>query len=350
MRAFLLTLSLSLTALLYAGTIISAGDLQVREVAPERVTQIPMGDHLIGYMNPPAAYFTISANTDGFISAIHVEKYAPVKKGEPLFTLKSPRLLELQSHYIKELIDLDYYQKEHDRLEPLAKKGVVASKRFLETENKMLQLKASIDSTKDVMQTNGIDKRTIRKISKERKTFPYITLRAPKAMQVRSIDVNRGDYLSQGEKMATLVDPSICHLEVDLPWQIAATFKPMDQLEAAGTRLIVASIAPTIDPRSQTKALHLEMQESCKGRGGASINAMLYRQHKAWRVPTAALITLDGKNVLFHAKESGYEVIEVTLLSRSSKYAYITGELEKGMAIAASSLIALKSAAEAQQE
>lgn len=350
MRPIFIALYLSLISLLQAGPIISTGNLQVKQISPEAVTQVPLGHYLVGYMNPPAAHYTVSANTDSFVTAIHIEKYTSVRKGDRLFTLKSPRLLELQAQFIGTLIDMDYYQKEKNRLRPLAEKGVVASKRYLETKNKILRLTASAESTKDIMRTYGMDEKTITKITKQRKAHPYITLSAPAKMQIENMTVNSGDFLPQGESLATLVDPALCHLEVELPWQTASTIKTGERLNAQEMRLTVISIAPTIDPRSQTKAIHLKMQESCDGRGGASINTMLFRQKEAWRLPGNAVISLDGKSVIFKREDSGYQIVEVTLLSRESDLVYVTGKLDEAMSIAASSLIALKSAAQAQQE
>ncbi len=350
MRPIIIAIYLSLLSLLQAGSIISTGNLQVKQVNPEAVTQVPLGHFLVGYMNPPASHYTISANTDSFVTAIHIDKYSSVRKGERLFTLKSPRLLELQAQYIGLLIDMDYYQKVENRLRPLAEKGVVASKRYLETKNKMLRLSASAESTKDIMRSYGMDKKTITKITRERKAHPYITLSAPAKMQIENMTVNSGDFLPQGKSLATLVDPALCHLEVELPWQTASTIKADDKLNSDNTQFSVISIAPTIDPRSQTKAIHLKMQESCDGRGGASINTMLFREKEAWRLPSNAVITLEGKNIIFKQEQSGHQVVEVTVLSRESDTVYVTGKLDKTMSIAASSLIALKSAAQAQQE
>lgn len=350
MKTIVSSLLLSTTLLLQAGEIISAGDLQVRQVKPEAVTQVPLGSYLVGYMNPPASRYTVSSNTDGFVTTIHIEKYASVQKGDPLFTLKSPSLLELQSRYISLLIDMDFYQKEQKRLKPLTETGVVAAKRYLEVSNKMMQINASARSIQDVMLSYGMEPKRVDQVTKSRKAYPYITLYAPAAMQVQDIDVVNGDFLPQGKQLATLVDPSRCHIEVDLPWQTVTTISPGDLLYADTTRLTVDAIAPTIDSRSQTKSLHLDMKEDCEGRGGASVNAMLYRQKNAWKVPGDAVITFKGKPVVFRAEGSGYQPIDVILLARDADAVYVDGALDKAQPIAASSLIALKSAAEAQQE
>ena len=152
-----------------AAELINPGTLQVALAAPQASKSVPVGSYLGTYTYPLGARHTVSANTDGFVTEIAVKPYMHVKKGQTLFALKSPKLLDLQSEYIATLLELEYYDKEVKRLEPLASKGVVASKQLTESQNRLQKLVASAAFQRDVLQAYGMQASRLERIAQQHK-------------------------------------------------------------------------------------------------------------------------------------------------------------------------------------
>ncbi|MEJ2467552.1 MAG: efflux RND transporter periplasmic adaptor subunit [Campylobacterales bacterium] len=332
-----------------AAETIDPGTLRVTLVAPEATERIPVGSYLGTYTYPPGARYTVSANTDGFVTKIAVKPFAHVKKGQTLFTLKSPRLLDLQSNYIATLLEREFYEKEVTRLEPLAKKGVVASKKLIESRNRLQKLEASAAFQRDVLLAYGMQPARLKRIAARHKPDPVLFIPAPATGSLTALKVQNGSYVAEGAELAALVETDECHFEIDMPWKTADTLKTGETLTAGGQIFTLFAKAPQIDPVSQTRTLDLHEEGRCGKRGGASMNVALSRRTDAWKVPAVSVVDRNGHSVLFVQKDGGFEPVAVTVLSRREGFCYVTGSLSAGTRIAASSVLALKNVAEGDE-
>ena len=334
---------------LSAADLINPGTLQVALAAPQPARSIPVGNYLGSYTYPPGAHYTVSANTDGFVTKIAVKPFMRVKKGETLFTLKSPKLLDLQSEYIATLLELEYYDKEVKRLEPLAEKGVVASKQLTESLNRRQKLNASAAFQHDVLLAYGMEAARLERIAALHKPDPVLYMTAPEAGSIASLDVQNGSYVAEGAVLATLIDTAECHFEIDMPWQTADTLLLGETLTAGDRTFTLFAKAPLIDPVSQTRTLDLHEAGDCGERGGASMNVTLSRAAGSWKVPSASVAELGGRSVVFVKRDNGFEPLGVDVLSRQEGFCYVTGKLDGGERIASSSVLALRNAASGGQ-
>lgn len=332
-------------ALSLAAAPIDPGTLQISLTAPKASESIPVGNYLGSYTYPPQARYTISANTDGFVTALKVKPYARVKKGQLLLTLKSPKLLDLQSEYINTLLELEYYDKEVQRLEPLAKKGVVASKQLIESRNRLQKLEASAAFQRDVLHAYGMLPSSLERIATRHKPDPILQISAPASGSIATLDVQNGSYVAEGAVLATLIDTAECHFEIEMPWKTADMLKLGEVLTAGSQTFTLFAKAPQIDPVSQTRSLDLHEEGDCGQKGGVSMTVALSRRAPAWKLPAASVVELEGESVVFAERPDGFEPVAVTVLSRRDGYCYVTGSLSTDTRIAASSVMALRSAA-----
>ncbi len=349
MRPSILAITLLLLSQLHAD-VIKAGSLNVALAPVQKVEKVPMGSYLGTYTYPAAHRFTISAYVDGFISEIAVKPYATVKKGQKLFVLESPKLLDLQSDYIATLIELEFQQKEMTRLKPLSEQGVVASKRYTEVKNMYDQLNASIAFKKSLLKSYGLSQSQINRITANHKAYPNLVITSPANATVSSLDVQVGTFVLQGTTLAKVVDTSECHFEIDLPWQLASTLTPDEKLYSDKSVFSIFAMSPEIDPVSQTRSIDLHETEGCNAQGGASVNVTLYRKTVAWMVPSSALVGTQDGYAVFVAEQGGYRMVPVTLLAQLEGKNYISAPLKSSDKIAVSSVLALKSAAEGSPE
>lgn len=342
MKIALIALTAALTL---AAAPVDPGTLQVTLAAPEASESVPVGNYLGSYTYPAHARYTISANTDGFVTALMVKPFARVKKGQTLLTLKSPKLLDLQSEYINTLLELEYYDKEVQRLEPLAKKGVIASKQLIESRNQLQKLQASAAFQRDVLHAYGMLPSSLERIAAQHKPDPVLLIAAPASGSIAGLEVQNGSYVAEGAVLATLLDTAECHFEIEMPWQTADTLSLGEVLTAGKQTFTLFAKAPQIDPVSQTRSLDLHEEGDCGQKGGVSMTVALSRRAPAWKLPAASVVELNGESVVFARHPGGFEPVAVTVLSRRDGFCYVTGSLGADTRVAASSVMALRSAA-----
>ena len=350
MKRYLLLIMVSMVLTLSAQELIKSGSLKVRLAAPKMVTMIPMGNYLGSYNYPLAHRYTISAYVDGFITEVNTKPYAKVKKGQKLFVLKSPTLLDLQSNYINTLLELEFYTKELKRLKPLSEKGVVASKRYLETKNRYDKFKAEANFKESLLKAYGLTSQQLKRIRTQHKANPILVLRAPADATISELALQVGSFIHQGDVLAKLVDTSECHFEVDLPWNVTKNLHQGEKLRSDDEIFTIYAISPDIDTLSQTRGVDLHSEEGCATRGGASMNVTLYKQKKAWVVPASAVVGMGTKQAIFVAKAGGFKLQYVEVLAQLHGKNYISAVLSQGDKIAISSVLALKSVAEETEE
>ena len=80
------------------------------------------------------------------------------------------------------------------------------------------------------------------------------------------------------------------------------------------------------------------------------MSVTLYQKQSAWAVPASAVVGMEGTKVVFVAEKEGYRVVTVTVLAQLEGKNFITAALNKNDRIAVSSVLALKSAAEGEEE
>jgi biotin carboxyl carrier protein len=334
----------------FAIEIINPGTLQVKTTQPKKSSSIPMGKYLGTYSYPLTHRYTLSANVDGFITVINIKPYIHVKKGDVLFVIKSPKLLDLQSEYISTMLEEEYFLKEVTRLKPLAKKGVVATKRLIESQNKLEKIHASASFQQDVLLAYGMSDKQLKYIKSYHKPDPTIKIIAPVSGNIASMDVQKGTFVSQGKMLAILIDTSECHFKIEMPWRIADTLKLGEKIFAKDKVFTLFAASPLINAVSQTRDLDMHEQGECNQKGGASINIALSREHDAWKIPVSAVVGYEDSSIIFVKRSNGFEPLHVKVLSRYNANSYVEASLKESDEIAVSSVLTLKSIMESESE
>ncbi|WP_297441294.1 efflux RND transporter periplasmic adaptor subunit [Sulfurimonas sp.] len=345
----ILTLSCLISTLLTA-QIIDPGTLEVKTAKPQISQTIPLGVYLGTYEYPLHNKYTISANTDGFITSINIKPYATVTKGDKLFSLKSPKLLDLQSKYIATILEKEYYDKEVTRLIPLVKKGAVANKKLIESQNNLEKLTASVAFKEDVLLAYGMSKQQLKYINSKHKPDPTLNIYAPASGSIASLNVQSGSFVTQGAVLSLLVNTSECHFEISMNWKEADSLHISQKLFTDTEEFEVFAFAPNIDTLSQTRSIDLHQEGNCNARGGVSRNLAFYRKHQAYRVPDSALINYKGSYTVFVKRDNGFEPIPVKLLGSSEGFSYIDAPLNAVDVLAISSVLTLKTIAQEKDE
>ncbi len=322
-------------------------------VKTENVTptkKVYMGSYLaIGHL-PNDSIYRIDAPIEGVVEKVDVRIYEHVKKGQELFVIKGPKLLELESEFINTLIEKEYYENEVKRLEPLYKAAVVAKKRFLEAQNMLAKFKTKSTFYYHLLLEWGLGKREVETIVATKKPLPKIKITSPITGVVSDMNIYPKMYAERGTHLMTVLNPQKSHFEVALGLKTAKNLKLGMNLFVDGKRTVVESISATVDPRTQTVAVHLKPTEgTSRILPGEKRNVKLYWPKTAYSLPSNAVIEYGGKEIVFVKSEKGFRPVYVTVLARSSDRVYVvSADLSAESKIAVSGVISLKGALEGQ--
>ncbi len=319
----------------------------VKTQSPRSSSRVYLGSYLARGLLPANEIYRIDAPVEGIVESLKVHIYDPVKRGERLLVIKSPELLELEAKYIDALIQREYYQAEVTRLKPLFEAAVVAKKRYLEAENTLTKFKTQSAFYRHLLIEWGVPKSQVKKIEESKKPIAAITVSAPIDGFIDDLAVHPKMYVARGEHMLSIINPKGVHLQIALPVNVAERLKRGDMLYVGDQPVKVESISATVDPRTQTVAIHLLPGKGASLRAGEKRNVKLYWPKRAYTLPASAVIEYGQKQAVFVKSDKGFRLQPVTVLGRSGGRVYLTAAgLSPESEVAVSGVIALKGALE----
>ncbi|WP_457592980.1 efflux RND transporter periplasmic adaptor subunit [Hydrogenimonas sp.] len=319
----------------------------VKTDRPKPTKRVYLGSYLAKGHLPASEIYRIDAPVEGIIQTLSAHIYDPVKKGEKLLVIKSPELLELEAKYIDSLIQFEYYEAEVARLRPLYEAAVVAKKRYLEAENRLRKFETQSSFYRYLLMEWGLSKSEVQRMRESKKPLATLAVSAPVTGFIDDMAVHPKMYVARGEHMLTIINPKGVHMEIALPVAVAEKLKRGDRLYADGEPAKVESISATVDPRTQTVAIHLLPVKSASLKAGEKRNVKLYWPKEAYKLPSSAVIEYGGTEAVFVKSAKGFRLLPVTVLGRSGGRVYLTGKgLTQESEVAVSGVIALKGALE----
>jgi hypothetical protein len=176
---------------------------------------------------PGQTKILVSAPMTGIVTRIHPIRGEAVTPGASLFDLRLTHedLVEKQSSLLRLLEELDVVQREVARLANVTATGAVAGKRLLEQQYEQHKIEAAIRAERQALLLHGLSQEQIQKIVDERQLQQDLTISAPNLdehasteehedfLQVAEIDVNVGEHVQTGVKLATLTDQCELYIE-----------------------------------------------------------------------------------------------------------------------------------------
>ena len=316
--------------------------MQIQTATPKTVHRLYLGSFLaIGYL-PANSRYVIDAPVEGVVEKLDVKIYQKVKKGETLLALKSPTILELEAEFIQTLIERDFFANELKRLKPLYEQAVIAKKVYLKALNEYKKYQTKAKFYADLLQSWGLEAWQVKRIISTKKPLPTIVIKAPISGEVADLAVHPKSYLQRGDHILTIVDVTKTHYEVLLPLDIASQLSKGMDLYVNGVKATVESIAPTVDPNTQSIAVHLLPQTDVKLLPNQKVNVKLYLQKDAFLVPSSAVVDKDGSYGIYVKRGEKFEFVAAKVLARSERGVYIEAPIDPKSQIAVSNVVILK--------
>ena len=179
-----------------------------------------------------------------------------------------------------------------------------------------------------------------------------LAVTSPLAGRVTASPIVLGSYVSAGEELYSVVNPSGLQIEVSLPSQDASRIQPGDEAtlivgdgREIGAR--VRSVTPSLDAESRSAIAVLSLPRAVPGlQPGAFLQARIRPSGEVDKsriaVPEDAVQVVDGRDVVFVRTQQGFKAREVETGSRSSGMVTILSGLTAGQRIASANAFLLK--------
>lgn len=156
---------------------------------------------------------SVTARIEGMVDKIYILEGNSVKKGEPMFLVSSPALVQLQQDFMNASANKNLFQLEYERQSELRKNNVGSIMDLQASENKYFTAVASFKSLEQTMKMQGLNPDDFKNplISKVSSTK---TITAPIDGFVFKLNTKVGMNTEPATVLAEIIDLSELHADI----------------------------------------------------------------------------------------------------------------------------------------
>lgn len=298
---------------------------------------------------PPAQLRVISAPLEGMVEQLLVAEGDHLRNGQIIARLQSPQLLSLQRELLQALTQQRLARSEWQRDEELFREGVIAQRRYQETESRYQEQNAALEERRQALRLAGMDSRDISQLEKSRQLSTQLNIRAPLSGVVLERMSEAGRRLAVADPLYRLADTSTLWLEIRVPIEAARTLANGSEVQVSGqaAKGKVIGIGHDVDAASQTVLVRAKVTSGADQLWpGQYLQASLATQaaKPLYQLPASAVARSGNKSVIFVQQSGGFRAVTVQLLSTQSGNAIIDAPLKGDEQVAISGIAAIKGA------
>lgn len=350
----------SLIALLASAPLLAAGDAisfsaQQQQVLGVKVAPLTKASAVSGaalpaqVSVPPSQLRVVASPLDGMVELLLVAEGDHVRAGDVLARLQSPQLLGLQREMLQALSQQRLALSEWQRDEELFSEGVIAKRRYLETQSRYQEQSAALEERRQALRLAGMDGRDITQLEKSRQLTTVLNIRSPLTGVVLERLTDTGRRLALAEPIYRLADPSTLWLEIRTPIETARQLSDGSEVQVSGqpAKGQVIGIGHDVDATSQTVLVRARVTEGAKLLWpGQYLQASLATAATTplYELPSAAVVRSGNKSVIFVQQASGFQAVSIQLITSQGGVAIIAGPLRGDEQVAVSGIAAIKGA------
>jgi RND family efflux transporter MFP subunit len=284
--------------------------LNIKFIKPER-KQIVQNVYLNGKVKSlPNLSATVSSNIEGKVDKIFVVEGSIVKKGAPLMTLTSMRLIELQNDYLAAKSEADFATIELERQKELIRNRVGA---LVDLQTAEAKYKASISREKSIsakLELLGINIANLQD-PQHAKISNSVTITSPIDGYVIKLPISIGALASEQTILAELVNINELHAEIYVYDKEINLIKEgqsveIDFVNSSFKSVIgkVQSISRSIDPETKAIEVHVTFNppQGALVLPGMSVRAIVLSKDddvEAHAVPLSAVLQEEDSYYVF---------------------------------------------------
>jgi multidrug efflux pump subunit AcrA (membrane-fusion protein)/outer membrane protein TolC len=314
-------------------------DIDFSETLPAKVTV------------PNEQMYVVSAPQAGLIENVQVAVGDDVRRGETLAKLQSPGLLELQKDLLQTRTQLRLAKTNLDRDKLLFNEGIIAKRRFLESESAHQGLLAVMSQQEQTLRLAGMNETAIAGLKSGNLLSSRLEVLSPidgAIIEQMAVAGQRVDAASPLYRVAKLYP---LWLEVHTPIQRVLKLQrgARVRVPAYDVNARVIGVGQDVHEADQGMLLRAEVREGAERlRPGQFVQAqieMATDDQVRYRLPQAAIVRMSDQTGVFLRSPQGFRFQAMRVLSEHASETLVAGTLPDDAQIAVSGLAGLKAAA-----
>jgi len=304
-------------------------DIKVEKVRPAEVEAIAV---IPGTVIPPLnARIVAPAPFAGTVTQVHVLPGQQVSKGNPVATISSRDLLDVQSQLSQAEAELQMADAIARRKRLLVDKSFQNPVVAEEAEAHVAKIKAVIEQHKKALSLNGMSLGQNGEYS------------IPATQDGTVVEVNAmpGEMIDAMDAVVTIDTSNELWVEAQVPAGLVPHIKPGSAIQVVGGPIgRVVSVGTALQGMTRSALLYAAIPASSGLMAGQLVSIRLQRPAVpgAVSIPTKAVARIAGKTAVFVRNDTGFTIETVELRGKSSEFATIVGDLPPDAHVAASGL------------
>lgn len=289
----------------------------------------------------------LSTPQPGFVSELSVNVGDTVGKGQVVAKLHSPELVALQQQFLSAGSEQHLASLELNRDRKLWQEGVIAERRWQETQALYSSKAAKADEAKQLLVMAGMSAADIGELTKQRRLNRDLLVRSPMSGVVLERLAVLGERLDLQAPLFRIGDLSELWLEIRVPQEKIQSLAIGNTVNVDDTDVAakISLIGQSVDHQNQTvlvRAVVHEKSEQLIVGQNVSVLVMLSGRQKSFDVPNTAVVQNAGQSYLFVRDAEGFVATPIEVLGKRDKNLLIGGEFKGDEQVAVHGAMALK--------
>lgn len=267
----------------------------------------------------PDGEWAIKTPLPGILSRSFVQQGDHVEAGDPLLIVRSAEFVELQRDFLKSRAEARLAEANWARDRKLNEAGSVSERRWQESRYHHDLARAEYGGYKGQLMLAGYSEQDLDQLSADANISPELILRAPATAIVLERPVMLGDQLDGHELLVRLGEPDKLVLEAIVSRSAAAHLREGARLRMAegGAHAVIVFISSVLDPVSQTVSVRA-IPDQPEGLSAGQLSEWeVSSSEPVLMVPAAAVVKLEGEDVVYMEVPGGFEPRPVEVRSTS---------------------------------
>ena len=323
------------------------GNLGVTLGKLQAASQVPLLTAPAKVVVPPEQEYVVSASQAGLITKLNAAIGDKVKKGDVLVELNSPDLLSMQRLYLKALSELQQGSFLYQRDKKLVQEGVIAERRWQETQGQYNAFLSEADEHKQLLQSAGMTTSEIAQLGKTHHLSSQLRLYAPITGVVMERMAVAGERVGNLAPIYRVANLDELWLEINIPQERISVLKIGDAVQIENTDITakISLLGKSVNPENQTVLARAVIKGNQSAiRSGQRLNIQIIQASASpiFKVPNTAIAQNAGKSFIFVRNKDGFAVTPIIVIGKQGEESIISGELSANDDIAIQGAVALK--------
>jgi cobalt-zinc-cadmium efflux system membrane fusion protein len=243
----------------------------------------------------------ISPLVEGRVRSVFVSRGDWVKRGDRLFVMEGPAIINLQKDYLDAAAIFPVLKSDFERQKGLLEEEVASQKVFEMARADFLAARAQLSALTAQMELFGVN---VEQLEESGEIASGITVTAPISGNVTMQEVQQGMFLSAGEKVMEIIDSESVYVEMDVyEAGINGLSEGMEVLvHPSGDspeeyEAKVVRVSRKVNPESRSISVHATLKEPAPALlPDMFVNARIQKNSgEMWMLPGDAVVDVENR-------------------------------------------------------